>query len=79
MVLSGECRRSPSTGSSRRAGISQDSYISGMFEPMTYTLGGASSDMMHRQAFLDGRRETHVAGRRGTASLGCCSWSTDAG
>ena len=44
-------------------------YLSGMFEPMTYTLGGASSDMMHRQAFLDGRRHYRIAGRRGTASL----------
>jgi hypothetical protein len=44
-------------------------YLSGMFEPMTYTLGGASSDMMHRQAFLDGRRRYRITGRRGTASL----------
>ncbi len=44
-------------------------YLSGMGEPMTYTMGGASSDMMHRQAFLDGRRSYRISGRRGTASL----------
>jgi hypothetical protein len=44
-------------------------YLSGMCEPMTYTMGGASSDMMHRQAFLDGRRRYRIVGRRGTASL----------
>lgn len=44
-------------------------YLSGMWEPMTYTMGGASSDMMHRQAFLDGRRRYRIVGRRGTASL----------
>lgn len=44
-------------------------YLSGMGEPMTYTMGGASSDMMHRQAFLDGRRTYRITGRRGTASL----------
>jgi hypothetical protein len=44
-------------------------YLSGMCEPMTYTMGGASSDMMHRQAFLDGRRHYRIVGLRGTASL----------
>jgi Protein of unknown function (DUF1254) len=44
-------------------------YLTGMFEPMTYTLGGASSDMMHRQVFLDGQRTYRIVGRRGTASL----------
>lgn len=44
-------------------------YLSGMWEPMTYTLGGASSDMMHRQAFLDGRRSYRIVGRRGSASV----------
>jgi hypothetical protein len=44
-------------------------YLSGMGEPMTYTMGGASSDMMHRQAFMDGRRSYRIYGRRGTASL----------
>jgi hypothetical protein len=44
-------------------------YLSGAHEPMTYSLGGGNADTQYRQAFLDGRQEYRIWGRKRNARL----------